>query len=143
MRMVTGGGGSGGGGVTQTYLPIFYSAQLDFLSTGTFACALPFPIQNSFSFWLQQIGIICNGRTGAIVTQPTICFGRTGNTQYYKTPTLMTLLTGADTREVYEVFDADGPMITAVAPSFQITVAATGPTVYTGYVYYSGVLIPQ
>ena len=139
------GGGGGGGGfiVADEILPVFYSAEVNFLITGQATCILPYNVPTGFNLWLDEIGVICTLLAGAIVAKPTISFGLTGNDAAYKAASLMSLLTAVNTRDLENVFLVDTPMTSSVVPTFNVTIAASGPTVYKGLVYYSGVLIPQ
>lgn len=145
MRASTGGNGSsgGGGGGSAREFGLFRSALVSFKTVAVISCNLPAVVGAGKVFYPDAIGIsVVTLSGGPLVTQPTLSWGINGNTTKYKGASLMMSLTAANFRDVFNTLLSAEGIPFGTTPTAEITVGGTGPTTYTGYIYFSGIILP-
>jgi len=113
---------------------ILVSDPFSLLATGTQQQYIP----EFRRFAVDEVGLIVTSLTGAITTQPTVSFGKVGSNAALLAAILATQLTAVDKRQRYPTLLTDEILATL---TMEITVAATGPSVYQARMYFRGILI--
>lgn len=85
-------------------------------------------------YYLERVTVMCNACDNVVGTPPEITVGTTN--QGALADRICTDLTGADSREIIEVFTADPAILPADAPEVIVVTAAVGPTVMTALVAF-------
>lgn len=112
---------------------ILVSDPISLLATGVTLIAIP----EFRKFAVDEVGLIVTHLTGAIATQPTVSFGFVGSNADLLAATLTTQLSAIDKRQRYQTL-LDPSVLTTLL--MEITVAATGPSVYNARIYFRGIL---
>lgn len=137
-----GGGGGGGGGGASANFGFFRSGQVNFRALGTHQLILPVPIASGKIFVPQWAGAVCDGLTGVVGSPPDISWGIVGNTaKYAPAQTLLGMDAVNDYYSVVSLVSENGADDTDTLAA-EITQVAMGPSVFTGYIFIAGYLLP-
>lgn len=112
---------------------IIFSNPFSLLATGVLTVVIP----EGKKMAVDEVGLLVTSLTGGITTQPTVSFGFTGTPAGLLVASLTTALTAIDKRQRYQTLLLDEVLASIVA---DVTVAATGPSVYAARVYFRGIL---
>ena len=134
VAMDSSGAGGGGAGVETT---IWSEDEVDLKTAGEVALVLPPGAAIGF---IDEVGIVCTKRSGAITGEASMTWGVHGNLAKYHGEESLDGLTAANTTRVK--FDTTLADAGETAPAVNVSIAATGAGTLKGRPYMKVTILP-